>query len=180
MVIKDEATKEQIGEWYLDSWTTSYGPMREAAMAVPAMSKTFASADYPANHLAGGAGVDHRNGEQCRRRAGVAPRASVYPAVQNLMLAARALGLGTTLTTLHRAHEEKVTALLGIPEGTETMALIPLGWPNGKFGPDADARRCSDVLGEVGRRRNVLSPRAWAFASDLPFRTISPPWRRSI
>src|SRR3989337_1712803 len=47
------------------------------------------------------------------------------------------LGLGTTLTTLHRAHEDKVKALLGIPEGTETMCLIPLGWPKGKFGPAA-------------------------------------------
>ena len=51
------------------------------------------------------------------------------------MLAARALGLGTTLTTVHRAHEKEVKALLGVPEGVETMALIPLGWPLGKFGP---------------------------------------------
>lgn len=137
VVIKDEATKKQIGEWYLDSWNTSYGPIRQVAMANPAMAKTFASADYLANHLAEVpvliiATVNH---------AGVAPvsppGASIYPALQNLMLAARTLGLGTTLTTLHRAHEDKVKALLGIPEGTETMALIPLGWPKGKFGPAA-------------------------------------------
>ncbi len=135
IVIKDEATKKQIAEWYLDSWNTAYGPMRQAATAAPAIAKTFNSADYLANHLAEVpvliiATVNH---------AGVAPvsppGASVYPAVQNLMLAARALGLGTTITTLHRAHEDKVKALLGIPEGTETLALIPLGWPKGKFGP---------------------------------------------
>jgi nitroreductase len=72
------------------------------------------------------------------QQAGIAPvsppGASIYPAVQNLMLAARALGLGTTLTTLHREHEKDAKALLGIPEGVETMALIPLGWPAGKFG----------------------------------------------
>src|SRR3990170_3656462 len=56
-------------------------------------------------------------------------------AVQNLMLAARALGLGTTLTTLHRAHEDEVKQLLGIPDGVETMCLIPVGYPRGKFGP---------------------------------------------
>ena len=50
------------------------------------------------------------------------------------MLAARALGLGTTLTTLHKPHEEEVRDLLGIPEEVETMALIPLGWPKGRFG----------------------------------------------
>jgi nitroreductase len=52
IVIKDEATKKQIAEWYLESWNQAYGPMRQAAMSVPAMSKTFASADYLANHLA--------------------------------------------------------------------------------------------------------------------------------
>ncbi|MCH8162422.1 MAG: nitroreductase family protein, partial [Chloroflexi bacterium] len=59
---------------------------------------------------------------------------SIYPAVQNLMLAARALGLGTTLTSLHKLHEAEVKELLGVPEGVDTMALIPLGWPKGKFG----------------------------------------------
>ena len=63
------------------------------------------------------------------------PGACIYPALQNLMLAARALGLGTVLTTAHRGVEDRVKALFGIPEGIETMALIPLGWPRGKFGP---------------------------------------------
>ena len=50
------------------------------------------------------------------------------------MLAARALGLGTALTTVHRAHQDDVRKLLGIPETVETAALIPVGWPKGKFG----------------------------------------------
>ena len=59
---------------------------------------------------------------------------SIYPAVQNLMLAARALGLGTALTTVHRGYQKQIRELLGIPESVETAALIPLGWPKGKFG----------------------------------------------
>jgi nitroreductase len=59
---------------------------------------------------------------------------SIYPAVQNLMLAARALGLDTALTTVHRAHQDEIRALLGIPETVETAALIPVGWPKGRFG----------------------------------------------
>ena len=55
--------------------------------------------------------------------------ASIYPAVQNIMLAARALGLGTVLTTLHTQHEQDVKALLGIPENVDTAALIPVGYP---------------------------------------------------
>jgi nitroreductase len=60
---------------------------------------------------------------------------SIYPAVQNLMLAARSLGLGTTLTTLHKAREDDVRELLGIPDGWETVCLIPVGYPRGRFGP---------------------------------------------
>lgn len=67
--------------------------------------------------------------------AGIASGSSIYPAVQNLMLAARALGLGTALTTLHRQREDKVREILGIPETVETAALIPVGWPMGRFGP---------------------------------------------
>jgi len=60
---------------------------------------------------------------------------SLFPAVQNLMLAARSRGLGTTLTTLHKLREAEVKAVLGIPEGWETVALIPVGRPRGRFGP---------------------------------------------
>ncbi len=66
--------------------------------------------------------------------AGIASGSSIYPAVQNLMLAARALGLGTALTTLHRQREDKVREILGIPETVDTAALIPVGWPMGRFG----------------------------------------------
>jgi nitroreductase len=54
---------------------------------------------------------------------------SIYPAVQNLMLAARALGLGTVLTTLHTQYENEIKTLLNIPVSVETAALIPVGYP---------------------------------------------------
>ncbi len=60
---------------------------------------------------------------------------SIYPAVQNLLLACRAYGLGACLTTLHLMYEEPIARLLELPENAETMALIPIGWPNAKFGP---------------------------------------------
>ncbi len=55
---------------------------------------------------------------------------SIYGAVQHLILAARAYGLGATLTTLHVGHEADVRALLNLPEDALTMALVPLGHPN--------------------------------------------------
>lgn len=59
---------------------------------------------------------------------------SVYPAIQNLMLAARSRGLGTTLTTLHKAREDDVKRILEIPGDYSTIALIPVGYPRGRWG----------------------------------------------
>lgn len=59
---------------------------------------------------------------------------SIYPAVQNLMIAARAYGIGTTLTTFHLSRESEIKELLGIPEGVHTAALIPMGYPTGNWG----------------------------------------------
>ena len=61
--------------------------------------------------------------------------ASLYPAVQNLLLAARAEGLGGVLTTLISASEVKVRELLEIPEPWGVYAMVPLGHPMGKHGP---------------------------------------------
>lgn len=61
--------------------------------------------------------------------------ASIYPAVQNIILACRAFGLGTLITTNHIRCESEVRALLGIPDDVFTYALMPIGYPEGKFGP---------------------------------------------
>ncbi len=133
IVVRDETAKKKIAAWYLEAWNASYGPMKDAMVSNPDSSRMFNSADHLANHLAEVpvmiiAAI--RGGDT-----GTSPAGSyVYPAIQNMMLAARALGLGTTLTTLHRAHEADVKELLAIPENVQTLALIPLGWPTGKFG----------------------------------------------
>ena len=73
------------------------------------------------------------------------------------MLAARSRGLGTTLTTLHKAQEDDLKSILGNPDEVETIALIPVGFPQGKWG--RPLRRPSwevthwDRWGERGGRR---------------------------
>lgn len=57
---------------------------------------------------------------------------SVYPAVQNAMLACVAEGLGCTLTTLHCIRETDVKKLLDIPDGWATLAMVPIGYPVGR------------------------------------------------
>jgi len=61
--------------------------------------------------------------------------ASIYPAVQNIILACRAFGLGTVITTNHIRCEHEVKTLLCLPSNVLTYALMPIGYPIGKFGP---------------------------------------------
>ncbi|HLI81852.1 MAG TPA: nitroreductase family protein, partial [Candidatus Binataceae bacterium] len=60
---------------------------------------------------------------------------SIYPAVQNIILACRAFGIGTVLTTLHIFYEDEVKEILGLPKDIQTYALLPMGYPINKFGP---------------------------------------------
>jgi len=75
------------------------------------------------------------------------PFASVYPAVQNLMLAARGLGIGTTLTTVYRIYQDEVRKICGISERYEIVALVPMGRPVRPF--------------RVGRRRPAEQVTHW-------------------
>ncbi len=67
-------------------------------------------------------------------RRGQAQDQALMPAVMNILLACRAVGLGASLTTLHRSFQKECDEWLGLPEGCPTTALIPIGWPIGKYG----------------------------------------------
>jgi nitroreductase len=66
--------------------------------------------------------------------AAAAMAASIYPAVQNLLLAAHAAGLGTVMTTRWKAREPEVAPLLGLPESMTVHAIVPIGWPDRQYG----------------------------------------------
>lgn len=61
--------------------------------------------------------------------------ASIYPAIQNIILACRALGLGTLITTNHILYEEDVRIILGLPDDVFTFAVMPIGFPLDSPGP---------------------------------------------
>jgi nitroreductase len=65
----------------------------------------------------------------------MAEHGSIFPAVQNILLACRASGVGATLTTIHCFFEDALKRKLGIPDTMEIAAMIPMGYPQGKFGP---------------------------------------------
>lgn len=60
---------------------------------------------------------------------------ALYPAAQNILLAARALGLGSVFTTMHMAADPTIRSVLGIPDHIKIAAMIPIGWPDASFGP---------------------------------------------
>lgn len=69
---------------------------------------------------------------------------SIFPCIQNVLLACRAVGLGASLTTVHRAFGREIDAFLGLPEKIPTLALLPIGWPRGRYGrpPRAPVDEC--------------------------------------
>lgn len=75
----------------------------------------------------------------------MAGASSSYPAVQNLLLAARALGLAANITVWHFFAENEFKRVLGVPGHVTIYALIPVGWPAGRFGP-VRRRPVADVV----------------------------------
>jgi nitroreductase len=134
IVVRDPVIKERIAGWYREGWDRAYGARREqflnAEMSQAEMSRAgFLAAEHLAQHLAEAPvwifPVLLRGAGSTNPRLG----SSIYGAVQQLMLAARAYGIGATLTTLYAGHEDDVRELLGLPPEALTMALIPLGYP---------------------------------------------------
>jgi nitroreductase len=131
LVVRDAGLRRRIGDIYREQARPTLLRLYERpARDDPAVARMLASALHLADHL----------GEApvllvpCAPSGLVRVEGSVYPAIQNLMLAARARGLGTTLTGMHRANEGELKRLLGIPDDVRTFALIPLGHPLGRWG----------------------------------------------
>lgn len=146
VVVRDAATRRALRDLYLPLWE-QYASRATGRPGAP-MPRLLANADHMAHQLdcvpvlvvvCAQLG-DLMATDRHLGRLTIVGGASVYPSVQNLLLAARAEGLGTALTTLLCAVEPQVKALLGIPEDVATAALIPLGYPAKGF-PKTLARR---------------------------------------
>jgi nitroreductase len=137
LVVKDPKVKEAVAVYYRRTWNEQVMPRYQAGAPAPGTSlERFQRMLAAAQHLA-----DHLHEAPVWIVACLqgppSPTAgsSIYPAVQNMLLAARALGLGATLTTLYLAFKKEVEAALGLPDDAHSYALLPIGWPLGRFGP---------------------------------------------
>ena len=134
VVVTDTEIKKRVAAWYRENWEAAYGQHRERILAAPPGSeglspRGFLGAEHLAHHLDEAPvwvfPVLRNVAEATNPRVG----SSIYGAVQQLCLAARAYGIGTSLTTLYGGHEEELRELLGLPADALTMALIPMGYP---------------------------------------------------
>ena len=140
IVVRDPAVRAKIAELYRESFAELVRkvPAYQQATSAPADSperRMIASAQHLADHMADAPVLVLACLATDGVRPGLTSGASIYPAVQNILLAARALGIGSTLTTVHHwfRHAE-IRKVLGVPDDVEVAALIPLGYPQGSFG----------------------------------------------
>jgi nitroreductase len=138
LVIKDAAIKKAVGALYKRAWDEQVGPRYRAGEPAPGMDRDrflrlLDAAEYLAAHIHEASVwiVPCLEGGTPTRTSG----SSIYPAVQNMLLAARAFGLGATLTTLYLGFEKEAEAALGLPDSVHSYAIIPVGYPMGRFGP---------------------------------------------
>ena len=148
VMVTDAQKKARLGELYAPNWEDYRKQYTNAADMSPkvadALNRALNAGSYMARHMHAYPLIaivcfhpraltvtDARLG-----RVSVVGGGSIYPAVQNFLLACRAEGLGCVLTTLLCAHESEVKSLLSIPDDWYTAAAIPVGYPVGKgYGP---------------------------------------------
>ena len=148
IVVKDPDVKKAVQVYYKQAFDDIIGPHYASSAPPPGVEQDA----YHRQHLAVEYLTEHFHEAPvwivaCLETGGMPTNrgsgASIYPAVQNMLLACRALGLGATLTTRHMFHAEKVDEILGIPEGAHSYAIVPIGYPIGNFGP---VRRSSEGM----------------------------------
>jgi len=143
IVVTDPEVKRQIADIYQRGWRIAEQRYLEAGAA---LDKNMRAAAYLADHLAETPVLLFAclRARKIHAERLAAPNAtnflriiggSIYPAVQNILLACRALGLGATLTAVTTQYEDEIKTILGLPEFISTYAMIPIGYPMGRFGP---------------------------------------------
>src|SRR5437762_10976921 len=130
--------KAAVGAYYKRACDEQVAPRYRSDEPAPGTSRErfdrmLAAAEHLANHIHEAPVwiVPCLEGGTPTRTSG----SSIYPAVQNILLAAKALGLGATLMTLYLQFEKEAEAALGLPSGVHSYALLPIGYPMGRFGP---------------------------------------------
>ena len=148
VVVKDHETKEALANRYRQAWRVYGGMGERMAKGDEAMQKILRSVAWQVEHFTeipvlvvaclrgSGTGRVPRLPHQLLPQIAVSSiYGSIYPSVQNLLLAARAMGLAGSLITLPLWNVPSVRRSLGLPFDVTPCCIVPLGWPRGRYGP---------------------------------------------
>jgi nitroreductase len=142
IVVRDKTVKDKMQALYLPFWNTYTEAINEGMVKLGTKDKRIVTAaDHFARHLAEipvflivcARLADCHATDTELDRLSIVGGASIYPAVQNMLLAARDIGLGTALTTLLCHVEPEIKSLLNIPDDVSTAAMVTVGWPEKPF-----------------------------------------------
>ena len=147
IVVKDPAVKRKLARRYRQAWNIYYrSVIRKVAQTDESMAKTARAVQWQVDNFAEIPVLV----VACLRltaREGRVPYmpmphaavsgffGSIYPSVQNLLLAARSMGLGASLITLPLWSLASARRILGLPVSVTPCCIVPLGWPRGRYGP---------------------------------------------
>jgi nitroreductase len=155
IVVRDRAVKEKLAELNMKVFQAYTAPAGARPAALPhqaadARSRMLEAVRWQAEHFAEIpvhviACLQVALPLRDTFSAGAGAGGSIWPGVQNLLLAARALGLAATPTTFAVADRAAAREVLGLPEDIQPFSLIPVGYPLGKFGP-VTRRPVSEIM----------------------------------
>ena len=145
VVVQDKAGKAFLADGYRAAMEDRFGDTIAAKDGDDsAMARTIRAVRHQIDHLHETPAIilvcgirDWPFAVPEEKRVGHAPPnfGAVYPCVQNMLLACRALGLGATLTTMHQMFEAELHDRFRIPEQYGVVVMMPVGFPTGRFGP---------------------------------------------
>ncbi len=149
VIVKDRAVKARLARLNRQAWRLYGGIGRWLARNDPPMQRIIQAVQWQADHfeeipvlvVACLRGVI----PPLPRIAAASAYGSIFPSVQNLLLAARAAGLGAALITLPLWSTFLARRALGLPWTVTPCAVVPLGWPRGRYGPTT-RRPVGDVV----------------------------------
>lgn len=132
IVVQNEEMRRKLGDLYHEAW---WAKRADAGIMGPQDIPPGRNSMRSAMRLANEIGDAPVMVLICATSKGAQAAGSVIPAAQNMLLAARAFGIGGTIATLHAVVEERVHALFNIPDTAQVVYCMPFGYPRGNFGP---------------------------------------------
>ncbi len=167
IVVKDHEIKAKLARRYRQAWKAySQFALRHLVTQDDSAARTVRAVQWQVDHFAEipvlvvaclrlGVREGRLPGLRMPHPAESGYYGSIYPSVQNLLLAARAMGLGASLVTMPLWNLTSARRILDLPLNVTPLCIVPLGWPRGRYGPST-----RKPVGDV-THLNTYGARSW-------------------